>query len=97
MGPESVYKLFLYVATQVAHGTDPVVKNVTDSLRALCGDRYDLQIIEVVKNPKDAVDNGILFTPTLVRVLPEPKKRVVGNFLDPEKVMAALKLIQSTA
>ena len=92
---QHLYKFYLYVVGQAAEKDAPIVKNVRDSLRVMFGNDYSLDVVDVVKNPQSAVDQGILFTPTLMKMVPEPKKRVVGNFLDKTKTIEALKLIQA--
>jgi circadian clock protein KaiB len=94
MSPEHNYKLYLYIAGYVAQGMDLAERNIRDCLDAISGRDYALEVIEVVKNPQAAIEEGILFTPTLLRISPGPKKRVVGNFLDKVKILEALKLIQ---
>ena len=48
---------------------------------------YTLKIIDIKKNPEQAEVNHIAATPTLVRIFPEPVKRIVGNLDNPEKVL----------
>ena len=95
MEKEHVYKLYFYVLGGASLEETPVVKNVRNCLREALGTSVTLDVIEVVSRPEAAVKEGILFTPTLLRISTQPNKRVVGNFLDKEKTMAALKLIQT--
>jgi len=53
-------------------------------------DLFELEIIDLYKNPEAAQANHIVFTPSLVKPLPLPKKILIGNLSDPEKVVKAL-------
>jgi len=53
-------------------------------------DLFELEIIDLYKNPEAAQSNHIVFTPSLVKSLPLPKKILIGNLSDPEKVIKAL-------
>ncbi|MDJ0681955.1 MAG: circadian clock KaiB family protein [Xenococcaceae cyanobacterium MO_167.B52] len=51
---------------------------------------YTLKIIDITKNPEQAEIHHISATPTLVRIFPEPVKRIVGNLDNPEKVLQVI-------
>lgn len=53
---------------------------------------YDLKIIDVLKNPQLAEDDKILATPTLIKVLPLPLRKIIGDLSDKEKVLLGLNL-----
>lgn len=53
---------------------------------------YDLQIIDVLKEPQRAEDEKILATPTLIKQLPPPLRRVIGDLSDKEKVLLGLEV-----
>jgi circadian clock protein KaiB len=65
-----------------------VKKLLENDLHGAC----DLQIIDVLKNPQQARDYEILATPTLIRMLPPPPKRVIGDLSDRRKVLLGLDL-----
>ena len=52
-----------------------------------------LEVIDVLKNPDLAVDDQVLATPTLIKKLPEPIRRVIGDFSNKEKVLVGLDLL----
>ena len=54
--------------------------------------RYDLEIIDVLEFPELAEDERILATPTLIKSLPLPLRRVIGDLSDTEKVLLGLQL-----
>lgn len=66
------------------------------NLRRICEQElagaYDLEIIDVQKHPGLAEDERILATPTLIKSLPPPLRRVIGDLSDKDKVMFGLEL-----
>jgi circadian clock protein KaiB len=66
------------------------------NLRRICeeelGGRYQLEIIDVLEKPQLAEDDRVLATPTLIKQLPPPLRRVIGDLSDKEKVLLGLEL-----
>jgi circadian clock protein KaiB len=66
------------------------------NLRRLCdqelADRYELMIIDILERPHLAEEERIMATPTLVRVMPQPVRRVVGDLSDEGQVRAGLDI-----
>ena len=54
--------------------------------------RYDLEVIDVYENPEATRDQQIVATPTLVKMLPEPLRRIIGDLSNTERVLAGLAL-----
>ena len=84
------FRLRLFVA-----GRTPRAETAVDNLRELCerqlGDgSYKLEIIDVLENPELAEEERILMTPTLVKSVPLPVRRIVGDLSDAEAVARAL-------
>ncbi len=90
-GASDHYHLRLYVAGQTAKSLAAIA-----NLRRVCDDhlagRYDIEVIDLVQNPKLAVVDQILAIPTLVRGLPGPVKRLIGSLSDTEKVLVGLDI-----
>ena len=67
------------------------------NLKKVCEERlegrYELEVINILEHPEAADDQRILATPTLIKSLPEPVRRVIGDISDIEKVMVGLDLI----
>jgi circadian clock protein KaiB len=88
-----MFVLKLYVA-----GTTPRATSAIENLRRICErdlkGRYDLQVIDVLKQPELAEQDKILATPTLIKQLPPPLRRVIGDLSDSEKVLLGLELRQ---
>ena len=85
------YHLRLYVAGQTAKSMRAIA-----NLRKVCEEhlagRYDIELIDLMKNPKLAAGDQILALPTLVRRLPAPLKRIIGDLSDTEKVLVGLDI-----
>jgi len=55
-----------------------------------CSEFFELEIVDLYKNPEVALSHHVVFTPSLVKSLPLPKKILIGNLADEEKVIKAL-------
>ncbi len=85
------YLLKLYVTGKTLRA-DQAIANV----RRICDgefcDQYELKVIDVLKHPELAEDEKILATPTLIKELPQPARRIIGDLSDKEKVLEGLGL-----
>lgn len=77
-------------------GHTPKSERAIANLREICQgdleDEYELQVIDVLEHPQLAEDEKILATPTLIRALPPPLRRVIGDLSDFERVLLGLDL-----
>ena len=68
-----------------------------DTLKKLCEaelqGRFELEIIDVLENPRLAENEKILATPTLIRELPPPMRRIIGDLSDTDKALLGLDLV----
>lgn len=82
-------KLRLYVA-----GSAPNSALAVGNLRAICDAHFastpELEIVDMLKYPQRALADGIIVTPTLLRVSPAPMRRLIGTLSDHEQVRLAL-------
>ena len=89
--PTQNYVLRLYVT-----GTTPRSTRAIQNIRALCEEhlqgRYDLQVIDIYQQPKNAKDEQIIAAPTLIKQLPSPLRKLVGDLSNTDKVLAGLDL-----
>lgn len=85
------FKFRLYVV-----GEAPNSLQAISNLNALCHehlmDRHQIEIVDVLLHSRRALAEGILLTPTLIRFLPEPVRRIVGTLGDTRPVLQALGL-----
>lgn len=83
------YLLKLYIAGKGARAEAAVA-----NLRQLCDNelrgQYELEVIDVLENPERAEQAKILATPTLIKQLPPPLRRVIGDLTDKEKLLLGL-------
>lgn len=77
-------------------GRTPRSERAIQTLRKLCDTelrgRYELVVVDVLVNPQLAEDEKILATPTVVKALPPPMRRIIGDLSDTEKVLLGLDL-----
>ncbi len=82
-------RLRLYVA-----GRAPNSVQAATNIRALCEQHfplgYDLEIVDLLDDPATALADGIVVTPTLVKLHPRPREKVIGNLSDASKVLLLL-------
>ena len=85
------YQLRLYVA-----GQTPKSVLAFSNLKQICEQhlqgRYEIEIIDLLQNPQLARGDQILAVPTLVRRLPEPIKKIIGDLSNTERVLVGLDL-----
>jgi circadian clock protein KaiB len=88
---EQTYELRLYVA-----GQTPKSVLALANLRHICEThlhgRYEIEVIDLMENPQLAQGDQILAVPTLVRRLPEPIKKIIGDLSNTERVLVGLDL-----
>ena len=87
----NTWELRLYVAGQTTKSVTALA-----SLRRYCEeylvDRYTLEVIDLLKNPQLAEGDQILAIPTLVRKVPEPIRKIIGDLSNEEKVLVGLDI-----
>jgi len=85
------FKLRLYIT-----GKTPKSERAIANLKEICEKEleglYELQIIDVLESPQLAEDEKILATPTLIKDLPPPLKRIIGDLSNSDKVLLGLDL-----
>jgi circadian clock protein KaiB len=86
------FKFRLYIAGDAQNSAQAVV-NLNALCRSYLRDRHSIELVNVFQEPKRALADGILMTPTLVKLAPAPSpRRVVGNLSQTEPVLQALGL-----
>ncbi|HET9886282.1 MAG TPA: circadian clock KaiB family protein [bacterium] len=86
-----IWDLRLYVA-----GQTPKSIAAFDNLKRICEEhlagRYRIHVIDLIKDPKLARDDQILAIPTLVRKLPDPIRKIIGDLSNTERTLVGLQL-----
>jgi circadian clock protein KaiB len=88
------YVLKLYVMGQTPNSLR-AIQNLKSILSKDLKGLYNLQIIDIQKNPQLAEDEKILATPTLTKSLPPPIRKIIGDLSDRDKILIGLDLIGS--
>jgi circadian clock protein KaiB len=90
---EEKWELRLYTAGQTPKSL-AAIKN----LRKVCDEhlagRYEIEIVDLLKNPRLAKDHQIIAIPTLVRKLPVPIRKIIGDLSDTDRTLVGLQLKQ---
>jgi circadian clock protein KaiB len=86
-----MFKFRLFVAGGTQNSAQAVA-NLNAICRAHLPDRHDIEVVDVLREPKRALADGILMTPTLVRLAPTPVERIIGTLSQTQIVLRALGL-----
>jgi len=89
--PGPRYTLRLFVTGMTLRSTEAFA-----AIKALCEERlqgrYELEVIDIYQHPQLAIDEQIVAVPTLVRTLPAPLRRLVGDLSNLDRVLSGLDL-----
>ena len=82
-------RLRLYIAGQAPNSVRAIA-----NCRAICDEHFasghELEIVDLLEHPQRAVADGVIVTPTLIKLLPLPVQRVIGSLSDTNQVLQAL-------
>jgi circadian clock protein KaiB len=85
------YKLCLFIT-----GSTPRSMRAIENMRQICEEnlkgRYSLEVVDIYDHPEATQELQIVASPTLVKILPEPLRRIIGDLSDKERVLAGLNL-----
>lgn len=85
------WQLRLYVT-----GRSPKCLAAIENLRRACevhlAGRYEIEVVDLLENPRRAADDQIVAVPTLVRKVPGPIRKIVGDLSDTDRLLAGLQL-----
>lgn len=83
--------LRLYVAGQSTYGLE-ARENLQALIDAFVGYTFNVEVIDVLENPKAAIEDRVIASPTLIKTQPLPTCRIVGDLSDTNRVIRALSL-----
>ena len=89
MASKIVLKLYI---TGETPNSRKALKNLQEILAGKLKGAYQLQVVDVLKNPGLAEKDKILATPTLAKILPQPVRKIIGDLSDKERVLLGLDL-----
>jgi circadian clock protein KaiB len=94
--PSEIWELRLYVA-----GQTPKSLRAIENLKRMCEqhlpERHSIEVVDLMLNPALAKEHQILAIPTLVRKLPDPIRRIIGDLSNTERVLVGLELTEHTS
>jgi circadian clock protein KaiB len=86
------YILFLFVTGTTARSVRAI-----QNIRAICEEklqgRYELQVVDIYQHPEQARPEQVIVTPTLVKKLPAPVRRLIGDLSNVDRVLAGLDIV----
>jgi circadian clock protein KaiB len=86
------FKLKLYITGRTSNSIRAI-----ETLQGICeenfADEYELSIIDVLEHPQLAEDEKILATPTLIKELPPPMRRIIGDLSNTERVLLGMDML----
>ena len=94
--PEKKCLLRLYVAGSTPQSTRAIL-NIQQICEEHLKGRYELEVIDIYQRPQLAKDEQIIAVPTLVKKLPAPLRRLIGDLSDSERVLVGLDLRRNVA
>ncbi|HUD56826.1 MAG TPA: circadian clock KaiB family protein [Terracidiphilus sp.] len=86
-----IWELRLYVAGQTPRSI-AAFANLKKICEVHLAGRYNIEVVDLVKHPQLAAGDQILAIPTLVRKLPQPLRKIVGDLRDTERALVGLQL-----
>ena len=91
MAKEQKWELRLYIAGQTPKSV-LALTNITKYCKEYLEGRYSIEVIDLLKNPQLAEGDQIFAIPTLVRKVPEPLRKIIGDLSNEEKVLVGLNI-----
>lgn len=85
------YELRLYIAGQTPRSVT-ALKNITKYCNEHLNGKYAIEVIDLLKNPQLAEGDQIFAIPTLVRKVPQPIRKIIGDLSNEEKVLVGLNI-----
>ena len=86
-----------YVLRLFITGMTPNSKRAVENIKTICEEylqgRYELQVVDIYQQPSLAENEQIIAAPTLIKMLPPPLKRLIGDMSNTEKVLQGLNII----
>ena len=91
MSRQTLFKFRLYIAED-AENSARAMANLAAFCRANLPDRHEIEVVDVFRDPKRAMADRILMTPTLIKLGPAPIRRIVGTLSQPHILLHTLGL-----
>src|ERR1700730_14156295 len=95
MAKEQKWELRLYVAGQTPKSV-MALSNITKYCKENLEGKYTIEVVDLLKNPQLAEGDQIFAIPTLVRKVPEPIRKIIGDLSNKERVLVGLNIRPKT-
>jgi circadian clock protein KaiB len=89
---DAIWELKLYVAGKTQKSV-AALKNLEKYCKEYLEGKYRIEVIDLLKKPQLAEGDQIFAVPTLVRKVPEPMRKIIGDLSDKEKVLVGLNIV----
>ena len=86
------FKLYILGITS---NTKKIIENLKDILKEQFKDQYCFEVIDLLENPQLAEEDNIFTTPTLLKKLPAPGRKIIGDLSNRENVLIGLNLLSN--
>ena len=91
--PSVHYALRLFIS-----GSTPRSSRAIQTIRSICehelNGNYDLEVVDIYQHPEQVKPDQIIVTPTLVKTLPPPLRKIIGDLSDKERVLVGLGVLK---
>lgn len=94
MSKNEIFKFSLYVAGD-AQNSELAIANLNALCQLHLPNRHHIEIVDILKNPTRALEDGIYLTPTLFKLSPRPLRQIIGTLSQTKKVLQTLGLEDS--
>lgn len=91
MAKEQTWELRLYIAGQTPKSV-LAIKNINKYCKEHLSGKYSIEVIDLLKNPQLAEGDQIFAIPTLVRKVPQPIRKIIGDLSNEERVLVGLNI-----
>jgi circadian clock protein KaiB len=91
MAKEQRWELRLYIAGQTPKSV-LALQNITKYCKEHLEGRYSIEVVDLLKNPQLAAGDQIFAIPTLVRKVPQPIRKIIGDLSNEERVLVGLNI-----
>lgn len=91
MSQSEIFKFRLYIAGETQNSIEALA-NLTNFCHTYLMNRHEIEVIDVFKESRKTLEDGIFMTPTLIRLTPFPMLKIVGTLSQPQIVLQALGL-----
>jgi len=95
-GKPAEWMLRLYVAGNTPNSV-AALSNLREIAEVHLGGQYDIEVVDLLRQPQLAAGDQIIAVPTLVRKLPRPVKKIIGDLSNTERVLVGLDLRPASA